>query len=486
MANGVLKSELVRSAVEREVKLTVDAGFRLPPLQGSRLPAKILTSVYYDTPDLRLARSRITLRHRTQEGKSVWQLKLPLESGRREVEMPGNASTPPSQLLDLLFIHLQGDTVRPVATLRTRRTGVRVGGSKGAEVVLDEVAVLKQSSEVLIFREVEIERLDGDAVLVAKLEKALRKAGAADHDGRPKMFRALDLPAPRRPEPPRSDDAAGVHLRYILARQLDTILSRDPGVRLGGEIEDVHQMRVATRRMRSVLRAARPLLKPQWEKPLRDKLGWLGRQLGEARDLDVQIAYFKGQFDRAKSADQAAFERFIEYLEDKRHKVQRQLISQLQRPRYVALINRLIPAVCEPALVASDVTLPALAEKAFKRLRQTVKKLDHSASDATWHCVRIQAKRARYAAELSEWCSGRVATRFVDKIKLIQDQLGDIQDAVIAEAHLRRYTSKKRRRPFASLVNQMIERQRRRRRQAKQAFFETWKQVKKCGKEAWG
>jgi len=137
-------------------------------------------------------------------------------------------------------------------------------------------------------------------------------------------------------------------------------------------------------------------------------------------------------------------------------------------------------------VVSHDITLPDLAEKAFRRLRKAVKKLGHSASDTTWHCVRIQAKRARYAAELSEWCSGRVATRFVDKIKLIQDQLGDIQDAVIAEAHLRRFTSKKRRRHLAVLADQMIERQRRRRRQAKQAFFATWKQVKKCGKEAWG
>jgi len=485
VANRVLKSELVKSAVEREVKLTVDAGFRLPPLQGSRLPAKILTSVYYDTPDLRLARSRITLRHRTQGGNSVWQLKLPLESGRREVEMPGNASTPPSQLLDLLSIHLQGDTVRPVATLRTRRTGVRVGGSKGAEVVLDEVAVLQQSSEVLIFREVEIERLDGDAVLVAKLEKALRKAGAADHDGRPKMFRALDLPAPRRPEPPRSDDAAGVHLRYILARQLDIILSRDPGVRLGGEIEDVHQMRVATRRMRSVLRVARPLLKSGWEAPLRDKLGWLGRQLGEARDLDVQIAYFKGQSESVKPRDRAALERFLEYLQKKRSMVQQQLISHLRRRRYVTLINRLIPAVRDPAMVPNtDATLPDLARKAFRKVRKAVKDLDDSASNAKWHCVRIRTKRARYAAELSESCSGRAATRFIDKIKLIQDQLGDIQDAVIAEDHLRRFTSKTSRHS-ALLAGQMIERQRQRRRQAKRAFYSTWKQVKKCGKEAW-
>ena len=142
----------MKSAIEREVKLTVAAGFKLPPLKGARLPAKLLTSVYFDTPDLRLARARITLRHRTQGRKSRWQLKLPLDCGRREIEMPGKSSAPPPQILDLLFIHLQGGTVQPVATLRTRRTGIRVGGSRGADVVLDEVAILKESSEVLMFR----------------------------------------------------------------------------------------------------------------------------------------------------------------------------------------------------------------------------------------------------------------------------------------------------------------------------------------------
>ena len=482
-ANRQLAS--VKSAIERELKLTVAAGFKLPPLKGARLPAKLLTSVYFDTPDLRLARARITLRHRTQGRKSAWQLKLPLDCGRREVEMPGTSSAPPPQILDLLFLHLQNGTVQPVATLRTRRTGVRVGGSRGADVVLDEVAILKESSEVLIFREVEIEQLDGDASLVNRLEKTLRKAGATDHDGRPKIFRALDLQAPQRPAPPDSNAHAGAHLRYILGRQLDTMLSRDPGVRLGGDNEDVHQMRVATRRMRSVLRVARPLLKSGWEAPLRDKLGWLGRQLGEARDLDVQIAYFKGQSESVKPRDRAALERFLEYLQKKRSKVQQQLISHLRRRRYVTLINRLIPAVRDPAMVPNtDATLPDLARKAFRQVRKAVKDLDDSASNAKWHCVRIRTKRARYAAELSESCSGRAATRFIDKIKLIQDQLGDIQDAVIAEDHLRRFTSKTSRHS-ALLAGQMIERQRQRRRQAKRAFYSTWKQVKKCGKEAW-
>ena len=112
--------------------------------------------------------------------------------------------------------------MQPVATLRTRRTGVRVGGSKGAEVVLDEVAVLKQSSEVLIFREVEIERLDGDAALVKRLEKTLRKAGAAEHDGRPKIFRALDLPTP--------DKAEG----WFALRDTDMFRFRVPGGQRSG------------------------------------------------------------------------------------------------------------------------------------------------------------------------------------------------------------------------------------------------------------
>jgi inorganic triphosphatase YgiF len=357
MGNENRQLASMKSAIEREVKLTVAAGFKLPPLKGARLPAKLLTSVYFDTPDLRLARARITLRHRTQGRKSRWQLKLPLDSGRREIEIPGKSSAPPPQILDLLFIHLQGGTVQPVATLRTRRTGIRVGGSRGADVVLDEVAILKESSEVLMFREVEIEQLDGNASLTNRLETTLRKAGATDHDGRPKIFRALDLPAPQGPEPPYREAHAGAHLRYILGRQLNTLLSRDPGVRLGGDSEDLHLMRVATRRMRSILRVARPLLTPGWEEGLRDKLGWLGRQLGKARDLDVQIAYFKGQSDTVKPRERAALERFIEFLQQQRSKVQEQLISHLRRRRYVKLINQLIPAVREPAMVSNvDIT----------------------------------------------------------------------------------------------------------------------------------
>jgi len=59
------------------------------------------------------------------------------------------------------------------------------------------------------------------------------------------------------------------------------------GLRLAPEHEDIHQLRVAMRRLRAYLRAARPLLDESWSEPLRDELQELGRTLGEARDLDV-------------------------------------------------------------------------------------------------------------------------------------------------------------------------------------------------------
>ena len=121
----------------------------------------------------------------------------------------------------------------------------------------------------------------------------------------------------------------------------------------------------------------------------------------------------------------------------------------------------------------------------FGSFERKLKALNSSASNAKWHCVRIRAKRARYAAELSEFSSGRGAVRFIEQIKLLQDQLGDIQDAVMAEDRLRRFTSKKAGKRSAFLAGQMVERQRQRRRQAKRAFPSIWKQVKKCGKVAW-
>ena len=73
----------MKETLERELKLSVDRGFRLPELPGRSLARHTLTSTYHDSRDFRLARAGVTLRRRVENRKSVWQLKLPRGATRR-------------------------------------------------------------------------------------------------------------------------------------------------------------------------------------------------------------------------------------------------------------------------------------------------------------------------------------------------------------------------------------------------------------------
>src|SRR5690348_8646362 len=99
----------IKSAIEQEIKLQVGQRFRLPDLRGEPLPRRVLTSTYYDTVGSHLARARITLRRRTENRKRAWQLKLPMDGARREIEMIDLGGTPPVVLQDLLVLPLQGE-----------------------------------------------------------------------------------------------------------------------------------------------------------------------------------------------------------------------------------------------------------------------------------------------------------------------------------------------------------------------------------------
>src|SRR5688500_9595987 len=136
----------MKASVEREIKLSVERHFRLPPLDGKPLPSRRLTSTYFDSQDFRLAYGGLTLRRRLEQGKGCWQLKLPAAEERREMEIQGGPGSPPPQVLqDLLVAHLRGEPLGAVATLRTWRRGLRVKAGEGnlADVVLDAVSVLQ-------------------------------------------------------------------------------------------------------------------------------------------------------------------------------------------------------------------------------------------------------------------------------------------------------------------------------------------------------
>src|SRR5713226_1512559 len=155
--------------LEREVKLGAGPAFHLPDLSGvvegvivAPPEAMRLETVYFDTPDLRLARWGVSLRHRAGEG---WTLKLSpsTELGmleRDEIMFQGGTKKPPAAALALVRAYVRTSELAPVARLSTQRRRVRLVGADGArvsEVVDEDVSVRDGRRVAARFREIEIE-----------------------------------------------------------------------------------------------------------------------------------------------------------------------------------------------------------------------------------------------------------------------------------------------------------------------------------------
>ena len=373
-------------------------GFVLPELGGTRLPTRVFISTYHDTQDLRLARNGVTFRHRVEDGAGLWQLKLPREAARLELELPGPPARPPAEMLALLPAYLRGAELVPVARLRTRREGIL---ADGAEIVDDSVAVLEGQHVSRRFREVEVELLDGDERTLRRLEKELRKAGARSTGGlQPKLYRALDLAGTIETRTSTKKTPPGEALGIALEAEYRALLAHDPGTRRGDDPEDLHQLRVAIRRLRAFLRAARPLVDHDWAEALRAELGWLGGHLGPARDLDVMLERLRSEIeDLGEDGEGAAG--LLEALEEDRAAAYRDVAETLDGDRYYALLDR-VEAAAAPPLSGDDRSLAKIFKKEAKRMRKAFDGLSATTRrTTTLHAARIKVKRARYAADLA-------------------------------------------------------------------------------------
>ena len=448
---------------EREVKLEAPPGFRFPDLDGvvegvSAVPRDLerLRAEYFDTVDLRLARWGASLRHRQPEG---WTVKLPTEGSgpllrRDERSFAGSPRRPPADALDLLTAFVRGSPVAPVAVIRTVRRSVDLidgAGRSSAVVTDDEVSVMDGHRVASRFRELEVELapdLDDDAgaTLLEPVVERLLAAGAGEPSPTAKVARALGPAAQAPPDvqlpTPDASGPAGEVIRHALGVSTLRLVRHDPGVRIGEDDEAVHQARVATRRLRSDLRTFGPLLDPAWSDPLREELRWIADLLGEVRDAEVLLARLLDRAADLPTEDRTAAERLTGRLRDRRAGLRGRLLAAMRSDRYTALLDRLVEAAREPALAPeadapSSEALPPLVARAWRKLRRDVRGLGESPADEALHQVRIRAKRARYAAEAVAPGVGAGPDALADAISRVQDELGELQDAVVAEAWLR-------------------------------------------------
>lgn len=473
----------IRQAPEHEIKFQVPPRFHIPEHLGPPLPPRVFTSTYFDSKQHRLGKLGLTLRKRVEGAKGIWQLKIPSGKDRIELAIESRSRRIPLLFRDLLTAFFRHEEPVQVGKLRTRRTriGIQEGGTIIAEISRDSVALLREQKIIRRFEEIELELKEGGRSRLKPIRKALQKAGAVEKVLQPKIFQALSLPYPVMFPSANTETSPTDHIRTRLHRQFCQMLLHDPGTRLGRDSEALHQMRVATRRLRAILRATRPFFEPVWNTTLRQEIGWIGSLLGEVRDWDVLLEFFRREFSERFARDQHAFQTILRHFEESRSIARSRLLDGLRSERYLELLNLLESSLRQLPFQPDPPTIAALARKAFGKLEDFIHASETRFPSNDLHRTRILLKRARYTVELAEPFLDKSAKRFLRRAKLLQELLGEHQDAVVAEERLLAVKPRSRGTSVAFVSGAILERLRTGREEVCRRIPREWKKLHKIG-----
>ena len=231
--------------------------------------------------------------------------------------------------------------------------------------------------------------------------------------------------------------------------QLGVIRDKEPGTRLGEEPEDLHDMRVATRRMRAALSLFAEVL-PMRAQIFREELGWLGRLLGAVRDLDVQqegltamATATAGWSAGLRPDDHDPLAELAALLERERDGARADMLAGLDSVRWERLAKGLAVMVQQgparrslAARVPAVIGMPDLVVARHDAVAKAGKRAKRSGAVADFHRLRIRCKRLRYALEFGADVYGGRTGRFVRQLTVLQDELGQMQDAEVASTRL--------------------------------------------------
>jgi CHAD domain-containing protein len=407
-----------------------------------RAPEQLLDAVYFDTPNRDLAAHRITLRRRTGGTDAGWHLKLPAgPDARTEIHSPLGLSEDavPEDLRDIVLAIVREKSLSPVARITNRRNIDVLYGHDGttlAEFCDDRVSASAGDGDEQQWREWELELLTQQPPpdLLDRLANRLFDAGATRAGHGSKLARVLDSTGEAAGAPPAPTDP----IHRAIAEQVDQLLVWDRAVRADAD-DSVHQMRVTTRKIRSLLQESKGAFGLADDGWILDELRTLAAVLGVARDAEVLAQRYQLSLDALPSGlvRGPVRERLVDGANRRYAAGWKRSLLAMRSQRYFHLLDALEAlVVAEPPTGAGDERAPLTIDSAYRRVRKAAKAAgkaadpEHDEQNEALHRIRKGAKRLRYTAAATG------DAKVSERAKVIQTLLGDHQDSVVSRTHL--------------------------------------------------
>jgi triphosphatase len=429
---------------------------------------------YIDTEDRDIAQAGFAARLRRTQGETVISVKsresaTSVDRGddngagdralhrRAEHEAPATPALDPgawpaSPARALVTRLTDGRPLRERFTIAQRRHERELRGAQGRALLsLDEVEFLRDGSVLGRVTGLEVELRGGDETLLGPIAAALEASDLLEPEERSKeqIAQALieaaassqaastsQVAAPG----VRPDDTLAEAGRKVLAFHFARMLSFEEGARTGRDLEDVHKMRVATRRMRAVWRTFRDGYRRKVARRYVAELRVVAGQLGAVRDLDVLIGGLQAH-GRERPRDRRALRPFLDELVGRREAARASLIELLDDQAYRAFVDDYRAFVQGPEAGIRRIragrpqhvrdTAASRIWAAYERVR-AYEAVIGWADVPTLHALRIEGKRLRYSLESFREVLGPEAGSLIKRVVALQDHLGELNDAHVA------------------------------------------------------
>jgi CHAD domain-containing protein len=226
------------------------------------------------------------------------------------------------------------------------------------------------------------------------------------------------------------------------------MVAREPGTRAGTDVEELHGMRVATRRQRAAWRVFGSAYDAERTTRYTKRLKAVARDLGAVRDLDVLIEAGEAYQAKQAAAERKAFEPLLETWRRQRDAAREILVKELDAPKYRKWLDGYVEFTLADGMAARPVgpvdphrvrdTMPSSIWAAYEGVR-AYESVMRWADVNTLHDLRIAAKWLRYTLEFVREALGRDAGPVIEKVVALQDHLGWLHDADVASGLARQF-----------------------------------------------